>query len=230
MVAGVCTGSRFLLGGRMMAELYLLDATDLQEYMSQALAELPQEEQNRILQIRTPKQRVLSLAARILLYKIGHSYGITDFHMTHGKHGKPVLSAMPQFQFNLSHSGNFAALAYSTLPVGVDVEQVREYIPKHLEKILSPEEQIFLEQQENQFEVFTKLWTRKESFVKWKGERIFRFPNQWNMVDTIGFVQNFMGCQFCDYALTNHIISLCITDTDSIPQEVHILMAKDIFS
>ena len=215
-----------------MAEWYLLDTSDLQEYMLQAFSFLPQEEQNRILQIQTQKQRLLSLASRILLYEVGKTYDISDFRMTYGKHGKPILSAASNFQFNLSHSGKYAVLACSTLPVGVDVEQIRERMPKHLEKILSPEEQIYLKQQNNALEIFTKIWTRKESFVKWKGERIFDAPNQWNMVDSSGLVQKLynIGCQFCEYTLENHILSLCISVADQVPQKLHILHGKDIFS
>lgn len=213
-----------------MAKLYLLDITGLQEYVPQALARLPQEEQNRMLQIQMPRQRLLSLTARILFYHVGHAYGITDFHVTYGQYGKPILSSAPQFHFNISHSGNYAALVCSTLPVGVDVEQIRERIPKHLEKILSPEEQNFLEQQEKKTEIFTRLWTRKESFVKWKGERIFNHPNQWNMVNASGLVQHLSGCQFCDYSLTGHVLSICLSDQDTLPQQMDIFSGKDIFS
>lgn len=215
-----------------MAEWYLLNAASLQEYLPQAMSLLSQEEQNRISQIHIQKQRLLSLAARILLYHVGKTYGITDFHMTYGKYGKPTLSAVSNFQFNLSHSGKYAVLACSTLPVGVDVEQVRERMPKHLEKILSPEEQIYLKQQNNDLKIFTKIWTRKESFVKWKGERIFDTPNQWNMVDDFDLAEELpdMGCRFCEYVLENHIITLCISVSDQVPQKLHILHGKDIFS
>ena len=101
----------------------------------------------------------------------------------YGENGKPELSADNGIFFNLTHSGDYAAAAFDTMPLGVDIEKVREQKQHENSKKLAARffckrEQEFLEKVEKQKGVaasevaFIKLWTRKESYVKAKGTGI----------------------------------------------------------
>ena len=80
--------------------------------------------------------------------------------------GKPVFSGAAPFHWNLSHAGDLAVCAVSSLPVGVDVEE-RTAVDAALFLRLPPEEQRWCAHQSDAF--FT-LWTAKESLVKSRGE------------------------------------------------------------
>ncbi len=82
-------------------------------------------------------------------------------------HGRPYL---PDYKvsFNLSHSGNYLALAISqTVDVGLDIQEKREYNPKLYETILNQNELSQLSKRSA--DLFFDLWTIKESGLKCLG-------------------------------------------------------------
>ena len=92
--------------------------------------------------------------------------------MERGPMGKPFFPSMPQIQFNLSHSGDLALCALSEVPVGVDIERVRPHragLPRYA---LSDREYRWFLEQGGGWELFCRLWTRKESWVKRTGGSI----------------------------------------------------------
>lgn len=85
-----------------------------------------------------------------------------------GPHGKPALKGEP-FHFNLSHSGGLAVCAVEDCRVGVDVEKKRAFSPKLKERICTPGELSLVEAEEDENEALTRLWTMKESYMKYTG-------------------------------------------------------------
>jgi 4'-phosphopantetheinyl transferase len=92
-------------------------------------------------------------------------------------HGKPRLA--PPFDdsglaFNLSHSESRAVIAVtSRMDVGVDVERVRDLPFEELaRRFLAPEERLCFEASppEARIGLFFEFWTRKEAYVKGRGE------------------------------------------------------------
>ncbi len=94
--------------------------------------------------------------------------------------GKPRLTAEPgqsaaSFSFNLSHSGELALYAIGLQRrIGVDIEQLRPQIAEeHIaEHFFSPREVHMLRQlpPNEQVPAFFRCWTRKEAYVKARGE------------------------------------------------------------
>lgn len=84
--------------------------------------------------------------------------------------GKPWISSPPGIEFNISHSHSLAVCAIGQIPLGVDVEQIRPYREPLLGKILSEKERkMFLGDNMSRAEkeqLFFRLWTLKESYVK----------------------------------------------------------------
>ena len=94
-----------------------------------------------------------------------------------GLHGKPALisdGTFPSVQFNLSHSGAYTALAFSTYaPVGIDIEDTSRNakFEQIASRVFLPEEAAALTRlsEEEKRSCFFRLWTRTESFLKGLG-------------------------------------------------------------
>lgn len=68
-------------------------------------------------------------------------------------------------EFNISHSGNYAAIAVNDSPVGVDIEVVRPENLNVAERVFCGEELQWMRAGDS-MERFHILWTRKESAMK----------------------------------------------------------------
>ena len=79
--------------------------------------------------------------------------------------GKPYLpdSALC---FNLSHSGPYAACAFSDRPLGLDIQRLTECREALVRRFFAPREQEHILNAACRGEAFTRLWCRKESFLK----------------------------------------------------------------
>ncbi|MEM0998152.1 MAG: 4'-phosphopantetheinyl transferase superfamily protein [Bacteroidota bacterium] len=79
--------------------------------------------------------------------------------------GKPEMSGHPRF--NLSHSRQMVAAAFSDRPVGLDLEWVDADFPMDdLRSFFHPEEQAFIASAADSARAFYQCWTRKEAYFK----------------------------------------------------------------
>lgn len=101
-----------------------------------------------------------------------------DLVLTKGRHGKIELDKnqnSKKISFNHSHSENRVVLSFTKFKeIGVDVEKIRE-IPNCVElaqNFFCRNESLKVEQSKDdkKLDVFFKLWTIKEAFVKATGE------------------------------------------------------------
>jgi 4'-phosphopantetheinyl transferase len=88
--------------------------------------------------------------------------------------GKPLLPQYPWLQFNLSHSGQWAAIALCRdRAVGVDIECVAGQVSTKravAQRFFHPRDQSWLAQEPQQFLLhFTQLWSLKEAWLKAQG-------------------------------------------------------------
>lgn len=108
------------------------------------------------------------LLARHLLHK-ATGEPLPDEAFTTGEKGKPAHDGFRGIHFNITHSGEWVAVALSSGCVGVDVERMRK-IPEGLAKrFFSEAENQWLDSAKNEAEqkdIFFTLWTLKESFLK----------------------------------------------------------------
>jgi 4'-phosphopantetheinyl transferase len=96
----------------------------------------------------------------------------------YGPYGKPSLAdefAAQDIRFNMSHSGVIALYAIACgREVGVDVERLRPDFPSRevAERFFSPREvaMLFSLSSNTQPEAFFNCWTRKEAYIKARGE------------------------------------------------------------
>ena len=120
------------------------------------------------------RDKMLSIAAEILLKRALFDCGIEDFSLRYGENGKPHLADNAVF-FNLSHSENTVICAVSEREIGVDAEKVGEVDLEIARRFFHRDEFALLENlptNEEKRDMFFRLWTLKESFVKALGKGI----------------------------------------------------------
>lgn len=86
--------------------------------------------------------------------------------------GKPYFKEC-ELQFNVSHSGEYLAIAVSEHPVGIDIQEPKAIQEGTFRKVVQPQEEVLIGEEREQD--FLRLWTLKESFVKAEGKGL-RIP------------------------------------------------------
>jgi len=131
---------------------------------------LPKERLERIERTKLKKSQLESVSAGLLLEYALRERGLRSKELTFLKNadGKPYILGYPEFHYNLSHTKEYVALITDKHPVGIDVEGLRVGYQKLVERFFSEEERQLLAYAWSD-EVFTKLWTRKESYLKASG-------------------------------------------------------------
>ena len=118
-----------------------------------------------------PQDKRLSLGAALLLKKALRDYGVRRDDIAADENGKPFLLS-GEAQFNLSHSGNFALCAVADCEVGCDAEKIRDVEPDVAKRFFTDGEYAAIsaaQSPEGKRELFFRLWTLKESFIKAAG-------------------------------------------------------------
>lgn len=145
--------------------VYLLNARTLAGREEACLPLLTPERRRAAENRKHESARLRTIAAGLLLRDV---LGVRDdADLTYNEFGKPALAAGRPW-FNLSDGGDWAALAVADLPVGVDLEPLREDWPAGLRRCFLPEELAWLDEAPTAERFFT-LWTRLEAALKAKG-------------------------------------------------------------
>ena len=123
--------------------------------MQSALHLLSKERIEKIERTKQKKSQLQSIYAGLLLEYALCEMGLSGRTLTFLKNpdGKPYIAEYPELFYNLSHSKDYVALVMDEHPVGVDVEGLR----------------VGFLQESWSDETFTRLWTRKESYLKATG-------------------------------------------------------------
>jgi 4'-phosphopantetheinyl transferase len=105
-----------------------------------------------------------------------------DVSFQYGPFGKPALAGESDLKFNVSHSDRYALLGLTRgRDVGIDIERVRTTVNlDHLaERVFSPAEQeeFFLVPTASRAEAFFSGWTRKEAYIKARGDGLQRLAD-----------------------------------------------------
>lgn len=128
----------------------------------------------KIDRLRSDAARRLSLAAGVLLTDTLAELGIRGAAAEEAvdENGKPCLPRCPELHFSLSHSGSYAMCAAAEKPVGCDIQLAAPRSLRVAERYFTQEEQARIltqETEEARQEMFYRIWTLKESFVKCLG-------------------------------------------------------------
>lgn len=133
----------------------------------------------RVDRCRKADDRLRSAAGEYILNKALSAHGIdlSAEAFSLREHGKPYLTAHPEFNFNISHSGDFVICAVSSQAVGCDVERVTEINPEISRRFSQAEHMQVMAQPDDaaRRDMFFRYWVLKESVIKADG-RGFSLP------------------------------------------------------
>lgn len=145
--------------------VWLTDVRNLEPVEAQCLPLLTPERRKAVEDYQDQAARLRVIGAGLLLRKV---LGVErDSDLSHNEYGKPFLAAGGP-QFSLSNAGHYAALAVAEMPVGMDIELIKDEYPAVLRRYFLPDELELLDRAPSD-EWFYTLWTRLESLLKAEG-------------------------------------------------------------
>ena len=156
--------------------IYLFDniASFSDELFWRSLKVLPEKRVEKAMKFRKMIDRKLSVIAYLLLvYGLKKEYGIFE-ELIFGfrENEKPYLRNYPEIFFNISHCKYGVVCAISQKEVGIDIEGIESYDDEVAKYISNEEEYNNLIHSKNPGVEFCKLWTVKESVLKFTGQGI----------------------------------------------------------
>ena len=159
--------------------------------------------------LKTTEEKESQTAHALLRQVLRDVYGMEKPLLQISQQGKPYLPHGPEF--NISHSRGYIAVAFSDMPVGVDLEAIRSFSPMLPERVFSDSELLWFRGRGGTQRDFFTLWTLKESYYKFLGAGLPGFPNKtefyqdeagaWKMADS--------GLNFCVMEEENLSLALC---------------------
>lgn len=200
--------------------------------------------ENRILlnflkEVRKYK-RVLDYRRSLVAYYILYWYLLfnkiisefTPVKIFKNNHGKPYLIGIDNCFFNITHSGDWVAVAISNAEVGIDLEYNESFdFNEVIDYVLSEREKIFFLQLSDSFkcETFYRFWTLKESFVKAIGTGLIKsmnsFPTElWSNNICVTGKRNFKFLELPFYE--NYSFAVCCNICDNIENMIEVKISK----
>ncbi|QUI23826.1 4'-phosphopantetheinyl transferase superfamily protein [Vallitalea pronyensis] len=181
--------------------------------------------------------QIMSLTAYALLtYGLYLEHGIVlSPHDTFVKnaHGKPCLKEHPHVNFNMSHceKGVVCAIQKNTA-VGIDIQNTVSYDEGLIDYVCSKGEKKRVTSAANPELYFTRLWSLKESYVKYHGTGINRqiFDLDFSKYEANYF--DLYSCKFSIFPKNDYTISVCSDSYVSCNELRHIdlLKIKDFYN
>lgn len=159
---------------------------------------LPDYRREKIDRLRFDSDKLLSLAAGLLIRRT-----VGDAPIILNEHGKPYVRGGGVY-YSVSHSGCRAAIAVDSAEVGLDVEKLpdRDYM-KIARRFYHPNELSCIQNADDPARAFTRIWTRKEAYLKQIGIGI---ATDLSALDTTGGEP---GDRIRSFDLDGYVMSVC---------------------
>lgn len=187
-------------------------ALRLSESYSDMMRLLPSDDRNKISAYAYQKDRLLCMAGRIMMRALafetaGKSYAPLRF----SEFGKPYFEFENAPQFNLSHSGDYVALAYGSCPVGVDIECCNDFEWSDVAEGFSEAERAFIMSDPDRLRCFYRVWTTREAISKEFGKGLSIFDSGAVSID---FENKEAQCNgrklfFDDWSVSGFVLCVC---------------------
>lgn len=171
-----------------MAKLYLVNIKSIKEEDIKNLSAYRIKKADAFI---NEKDKLLSLAAGIALNEGLKEFNLKekDLKISEKEFGKPYFKDRKDIKFNLSHSKDTSIAVISSKEVGCDIEKLRNYNSKIVEKCFSNEEKEFIKNSKNIDEGFTRIWTLKESFFKSIGKGLNFNMNEVSIIPRNDYIE-----------------------------------------
>lgn len=126
--------------------------------------------------------------------------------------GKPAILSPEGYFISVSHSESVVMVAISTVPIGVDLEEIRAFDYSLLKKRFLSEKE---KNEVTDVQSFFKVWVKKEAEAKISGDGVFSMRGKdtsavFNFLS--GEVTRFAGKAFCAVIATFQPISYTIKE------------------
>ena len=157
-----------------LIHLYVTPVSELLRAESELLTYIKPEEDARAARFINPEHGRQHRCIRGMLRKLLGQYlnvAPNKIAFQYAEHGKPSLQDNPPLHFNLSHSRDMVAFAFSLEhELGVDIEYMRAQkdlggMMRHVGSAREQAEWQCLDEAAAE-QAFYRLWTRKEAFIK----------------------------------------------------------------
>ncbi|MGG1149677.1 4'-phosphopantetheinyl transferase family protein [Bacillus wiedmannii] len=154
--------------------VYVVRLEELPDDLYQAFYRmLDMEKQQKIDRYLRREDALRSLLGDVLIRHIVKiKYAKKKICFSKNAFGKPHIEGMPQFHFNISHSGEWIVCVTGTCEVGIDIEAIKPINLNLMDVIFTDKEsKLLLEQEEsNRLPMFYNIWTLKEAYIKTLGK------------------------------------------------------------
>jgi 4'-phosphopantetheinyl transferase len=213
----------------MENNLFVVKTSDIQNsgLFTQLYESMPQYRKQKIDSFRFAKDKYLSLAAGALL-----EYALTGVEknsreIAFGSHGKPYIVS-GKLHFNLSHCDGIGVCAVSDRCVGVDAEGIRTFSDRLIQRVLLPDEIKWVNSfgsPEEKDRAFLRLWTIKESVMKYLGTGLGLDPGKIDIslddpVSARCERYDLSGVKFTEFDLDKRHITVCSQYGSFVPRPI----------
>ncbi len=158
-------------------DIYVVKILDISEEILNYLCMLiDSEKKNKVKKYLNKKDKIRALIGEILIrtiivkkLKINNKY----IKFNKNQYGKPYLKDYPEFNFNVSHSGEYVLCAVDNKSLGIDVEEIKPIECNEIAKnFFTTKEAAYIISQDLKIQLnrFYEIWTLKESYIKCCGQ------------------------------------------------------------
>ena len=165
----------------MIKAYFIQKNTDLinEDVLDRMISALPKDRREKALRFRFHEGKVLSALSWLLLSYLLEKEDIHhgSFEMIMGKNEKPLVKD-GSFFFNISHTNGAVLAAAGFSQVGADIQRIMEKDTEAVAKrVFTPSELSLFKSSNEPEKEFTRLWTLKESYIKYTGSGISGLEN-----------------------------------------------------
>lgn len=193
----------------------------LEENFDLLLEKLPVTRREHVLAFKQRHSAIVELAASLLLDDIvkKQNEAVNEFYdVCKDAQGKPYIPQLPDLHFNISHSGDYVAIAYGSECVGVDLQQIVAYRPKVAKKCCTYDELMWIQQKDIDYR-FTHMWTIKESYAKYTGKGLSEDFKE-IQIDFDDCCIKDVGVKYVSEHFDDYIITVCAENLNN-PQIIY---------
>jgi len=200
------------------------------------------EKKSKIKRFSNKKDKIRALIGELLIRTvIAEKLGIKNKNIIFNKnqYGKPYLKDYENFNFNISHSGDFVVCAIDDKPIGIDIEQVKHMEYEDIAKIFflaSEFEYIAKADLCSRIKKFYEIWTLKESYIKCCGQGLSMplksFSINMDRYENIKVVTNTKFNEFSlnlIYIDSDYKMAVCTTN-ETISKEIIMIEQNDLIN
>lgn len=202
-----------------MTELYLINVEQLNddEIFAFYMSKMSLYRIKKIERVKRQQDKARALGVGILIDEFLKKNGFSEKEMVYklNENGKPYFQNKCPFYFNASHSGSYAVCAFSDDEVGCDIERISERNVNVAKRFFAEMESSYILKSNNVQKSFTRIWTIKESYLKYLGCGLTKQLNSFEVVglekDKIIIIDNGnkINCCLKEYDIDDMHICVC---------------------